>query len=74
MKTLMLLVVILLCSCTVETQTVYNYPNAIVVDKGTLRESKLQLRMKNPTSGYTLKWLTVPREEYHSFELGDTIR
>lgn len=70
---LVVIIVILLCSCAVGSQSAYNYPNAVVVDKSTMRSSKLQLRIKEANK-YTLKWIEVPRGEFINFELGDTIK
>lgn len=72
MKTILVLItVILLCSCAVGSQSIYNYPNAVVVDKK--RNFKVQIRIKERNK-YVLKWIEVPREEYINFELGDTIK
>ena len=56
-------------------KSVYNYPNAVIVDKGTQHSKKLTRRVKtSPENGYTIKTIRVPHGEYVEFNIGDTIK
>lgn len=77
MKMKKLLLGLLLCSCTLENDTAYNYPKAIVVGKDKEDGYSLLLRYRDPftvrDTKYILKWISVPTSEYEKFNVNDTI-
>lgn len=71
---------ILLVSCDGENSqrpvtSVYNYSNAVVVDKLPQRRDVFLLKIRSKVNGtYSIITLRVPRGEYAQFAIGDTIK
>lgn len=68
-------ITILLASCEGYISSVYNYSNAVVVDKLTLKRDVHLLRIRAKANGtYSIITLRVPEGEYTQFAIGDTIK
>lgn len=69
------IIAILLASCEGNISSVYNYSNAVVVDKLPLKRDVYLLRIRAKADGtYSIFTLRVPRGEYAQFAIGDTIK
>lgn len=62
-------------SCRPEVTSLLNYPSAVVVDKGTgWTAYHVDIRYKDSTNTYIVKYLKVSKYEYDKYSVGDTIK
>lgn len=79
LKKLLLGMLIIFSSCAEEVDTIKNYKNAVVVGKPitTIKYSdcRIQIRYWSAVGAkYKVKYILIPRYEYESVHLGDTIK
>ena len=79
LKKLLLGMLIIFSSCVEELDTIKNYKNAVVVGKPITSmkysDCRIQIRYWSTAGNkYRIKYILIPRYEYESIHLGDTIK